>query len=115
MKSLLPALCLLFTLFPSHANETPESAATRIGETVQMIGKVVQVSESKKGAVFLNFGARYPNQVIYGYVSSLDVARMGGTQYLENLEGKTVELNGQVELYKGKPQIVLREATQITP
>ena len=92
----------------------PESAAAKIGETVEMVGEVVQVSNSKNGALFLNFGARYPNQVIYGYVSSLNVGRMGRTQYLESLEEKTVELKGQVELYKGKPQIGLRDPRQIT-
>ena len=40
-----------------------------------------------------------------------------GPQWLKDLEGKTVAITGTVELYKGKPEIVLptREDVNASP
>jgi hypothetical protein len=44
----------------------PEEAKDHIGENASVRGLVEQVSFSKKGNAFLNFGGRYPQQVFTG-------------------------------------------------
>ena len=46
----------------------PEEAKSHIGENVSVRGMVEQVSVSKKGHPFLNFGGNYPNQIFAGFV-----------------------------------------------
>jgi hypothetical protein len=57
----------------------PEEAKNHIGESVAVRGLVEQVSVSKKGHAFLNFGGHYPNQIFIGYVpaAGLGVVRAG--------------------------------------
>lgn len=62
---------------------------------------VAAVGRSKQGHIYLNFGDRFPNQTFSARVKSgleLEQAK----QY----EGKTVSVEGKIELYNGKPEIV---------
>ena len=43
-------------------------AAKHVGETATVADKVANVFESKAGNIFLNFGARYPNQVFTAFI-----------------------------------------------
>jgi hypothetical protein len=53
-------------------------------------GLVEQVSFSKKGNAFLNFGGRYPQQVFTGLVPAQNVAVVGGEKFLQSLAGNPV-------------------------
>ena len=61
----------------------PEEAKEHVGEkNASVRGLVEQVSVSKKGHAFLNFGGRYPNQVFTGFVPAEHVSAVGGEKYL---------------------------------
>ena len=85
-------------------------AAEHVGETMTVEGRVADVFTSNKGNTFLNFGARYPNQtfsaVIFVREASLFVN-------VHALDGKTVRVSGRITLYEGKPQIILKDASQL--
>ena len=91
----------------------PEEAKEHIGANVSVRGLVVQVSVSKKGHAFLNFGGNYPNQIFTGFVPAQNVANVGGEEFLRSLADHVATIRGKIELYKGKPEIVISSAAQI--
>jgi DNA/RNA endonuclease YhcR with UshA esterase domain len=88
---------------------TPQDASHYAGSSVTVEGVVSQVSRSG-GTTFINFGGRYPNHVFYAVILRSD---SGSFSNMQSLEGKQVAISGQIEFYKGKPQIVLRSPGQI--
>ena len=70
MKRLLLPIILLATTYCQAAPILPEEAKEHVGENVSVRGLVEQVSVSKKGHAFLNFGGRYPNQIFTGSAPS---------------------------------------------
>jgi hypothetical protein len=89
----------------------PDSEAGKhAGEEATITGKVVAVSKSGKGTIYLNFGDRFPRQVFSGVVLARDQEKVGDVQAYE---GKTVAITGRIELWEEKPQIVIRTPDQI--
>ncbi len=89
---------------------TDREAAAHVGETATVVGVVVSVHRSKAGNVFLNFGADYPNQVFSGAVLNPSDPKL---EHLEGLAGKRVAVKGVIQLYKGRPEIVIQQVGQI--
>jgi len=106
--TLFSFLVLLFVL-PCKAGEiTPAEAKSHIGQVVTVRGTVDQVKVSAK-AIFLDFGGRYPNQAFVVVTFNTAFADV-----LSAYEGKTISVNGKVELYRGKPEIILHSLAQIS-
>ena len=108
----LPSLIILATV-ACAAPVLPEEALAHVGEIGSVRGLVEQVSFSSKGNAFLNFGARYPRQTFTGFVPAKSVITAGGESFLRSLAGNPVTIIGRIELFKGRPEIVISEATQI--
>ena len=113
MKQLLAPIILLAAAYCQAAPILPEEAKNHVGENVSVRGMVEQVSVSKKGHAFLNFGGNYPNQIFTGFVPAQNVAKVGGEEFLRSLADNAVTVSGKIELYKGKPEIVISSAAQI--
>ena len=111
-KVTLLALIALFYSSVSSADQiTPNEAKAHIGKNVTVVGKVVQVSRSKGGTTFINFGGRFPNHSFYAVIFK------NRTSLFKNifaLEGETVGISGTISLYRGKPQIILVSPNQIS-
>jgi len=76
------------------------------GKTVQVAGKVYS-SKDIGSMVLVNLGAAYPNQM-------LTLAVKGKAKLLAaNIDGKTVTVTGQVIDYKGKPEIIVSDTSQL--
>jgi len=112
-KSLLWAV--LFGAFTSIAFGFPVSeAAKHVGESGIVTGTVSQVYVSKSGNVFLNFDGSYPNQVFSATIFKDHVSQFpGGAKDLQAMEGKEVTITGKIKEYKGKPEIIVSEPSQI--
>ena len=78
-----------------------------------MRGLAEQVSFSRKGHVILNLGGWYPRQVFTGFFRAQDVERVGGQGFLRSLAGNPLTISGKIELYKGRPEIVITSPAQI--
>src|SRR5438552_2328645 len=78
-----------------------ESACRRDGDVTDTVANVF---ESKAGNIFLNFGARYPNQVFTAFIPKDSADQFPNAK---ELDGRTVSITGKIVLYKGKPEIVL--------
>lgn len=89
---------------------SPSEAQNYVGQNVIVKGYVAQVSKSKGGNVFLNFEKKYPNQIFTAVVFKKNANKFSN---IEKYQGKTVEVSGFIQVYKGKPQIVLEEPSQI--
>ena len=92
-----------------------EDLASHIGDSVEVKGKIfgVKYLESARNApTFINVGGAYPNQlltvVIWGDVRK----KLGFVPEDKKFLGGMALVTGRVELYKGKPQIVITDPKQ---
>ncbi len=87
-------------------------ASAHVGETVTVRGVVDEVHTTGRGTTFLDLGGTYPDEAFTGVIFSEDVGAFPNAQ---SLEGRTVDISGPVQLYHGRPEIILRSATQLKP
>ncbi|HAW49660.1 TPA: hypothetical protein DCX16_01725 [bacterium] len=87
-------------------------AKNYLGKEVIVEGKVVDTHRSKKDVIFLNFEKPYPNQCFTAVIFSQNQHRFVSLPEKYYLY-KTVRIKGKIEEYKGKPQIILEDSTQI--
>jgi DNA/RNA endonuclease YhcR with UshA esterase domain len=59
---------------------------------------------------FIDLGGRYPNNAFTAVIFSQDAGKFPD---VGSLRGRTVEITGRVRLYKGRPEIILRAASQL--
>ena len=112
LKNIIGALVVvLLSISPAIAETiTPQEASDHIGSVEVVEGVVSQVSTSSGGTTFINFGGRYPNHVFYAVIFRKHADLFPG---IYDLQGKAVAVSGTVELYKGKPQIVVTSPDQV--
>lgn len=84
-----------------------------LGKELIVEGKVVDThSDLKSNTVFLNFEKAYPNQCFTGVIFGSDLYK-----FVQNPENyylnKTVRIMGEIKEYKGKPEIILKDPSQI--
>lgn len=99
LSTLAAAECVPFTKAGDH-----------IGETTCVSGKVVGVSYSKSGVFFLNFCQDYRGCSFSVVVFARDIRDVGDVRALE---GKEIEIRGKIKSYKGQPEIILRDRSQL--
>lgn len=87
-------------------------ASKYIGQEQTVTGKVVDGYKSKSNTVFLNFGGAYPNQCFVAVIFSSALANFPPNPQIF-YEGKTVKIKGVIKEYKGKPEIILNDQSQI--
>ena len=91
------------------ATYTATEAAKHVGEVATITDRVDGV-KSSKGNIFLDMGGKYPNQAFHAFIPSASAAQFSNPQ---QYEGKTVSVSGKIELYKGKPEIIVTNVSQI--
>ncbi len=89
---------------------SPQEASGNIGRHTEVAGVVSQVTQTSGGTTFINFGGRFPNHAFYAVIFKKNASAF---RNLNNLEGKSVGVAGTIELYKGKPQIIVTSPDQI--
>lgn len=89
---------------------SPPEAAHHVGQTITVEGVVAQVSKSRKGTTFINFGGRFPNQLFQVVIFNSDSHRFSN---IAALEGRAVAITGEIKMYNGTPEIILRYPSQI--
>jgi hypothetical protein len=112
------ALFFTFCLLLNSSFSQPVSAEASknyVGKTVTVVGKVVDgryLANSNRQPTLLNVDKPFPNQafsiVIYG-----DKRQSFGYKPEEMLLNKNVLVTGVVEMYNGKPQMIVNSPDQI--
>jgi len=96
---------------------TLEQAKDHVGDSVKLEGviygiKVFQDDDKKPTLSLINLGAQYPNQLltiaVYSSYKTQDVVFPD-----ERFNGGKAIVFGKIEMYKGKPQIVVRSPNQL--
>jgi len=93
---------------------SPVAAIEHVGEIVTVCGVVASAkfAETTRGQpTFLNLDKPYPNQVFTAVIWGSD---RGNFPYApESLASKKVCVSGQVQLYRGKPEIIVSAPSQV--
>jgi len=104
----LPFLILSTT---SAANCLPfREAGKHIGETRCITGKIVRVEQGTKGVHYLDFCEDYHGCPFVGVIFASDLKHIGDVR---QLEGKAVEIHGDVKEYDGRAEIIVSESWQL--
>lgn len=98
-STLATAKCIPFT-----------EADDKIGDQTCVTGKVVTVAQSKGGTFFLNFCEKYRDCPFTVVVFPSNLKDVGDVR---DLEGKTIEIYGKIQRWRGHGEIVLRDSRQL--
>ncbi len=93
---------------------TPEQAAKFIGQQKTICGTVASAHyalRSRGKPTFLNLDKPYPNQIFTAVIWGSDRGKF--KEPLEALSGKEICVTGKIKSFRGRPEIIVREPTQI--
>jgi micrococcal nuclease len=87
-------------------------AGNYYGKEMIVEGKIVSAYRSKTNTIFFNFEKPYPNQCFSAVIFSSDQYKFidSPEKYYSN---RTVRIRGEIKEYRGKPEIILKNPSQI--
>ena len=88
-------------------------AAKHIGENATVCGTVASAHyapRSRGQPTFLNLGHAYPNEDFTAVIWGEDRTKFSAP---EDLEGQQICVTGPITLYRGKPEVILHDASQL--
>lgn len=88
------------------------NAGNYIGQEKTVEGIVADGYKSKTNTVFLNFEKPYPNACFTAVIFSSDLINFPKNPQ-NYYEGKLIRAKGLIKEYKGKPEIILKDGSQI--
>lgn len=108
---------LLVAAAASADNTTvrPAEAGKFVGQQAQVCGIVASAtfaSGSRNQPTFLNLDKAYPNHVFTAVIWGNNRSKF--EEPPEELEGQRICVLGRIELYRGRPQIIVSSPAQIT-
>lgn len=92
----------------------PVDAAKHAGETATVCGLVSgakYAAQIRGGLTFIDFDKPYPDATFTAVIFPADRAKFGTPE--KGLAGKQVCVTGKIEMFRGKPQIVLTDPKQL--
>lgn len=113
--SLLFALSLSMAVMAQKSIKL-EDVGQHVGDSVILTGKVFggrYFANSEGAPTLLNIGAAYPNQLLTVVIRGAARKELAGAPE-KDLLNKEIRVSGKVELYKGKPQVVVYSASQVS-
>jgi DNA/RNA endonuclease YhcR with UshA esterase domain len=105
----------LWAFSTSAAPLNPEDAAGHIGETATVCGVVASAkfaAGSRSQPTFLDLGKAYPNAAFTAVIFGDDRRKFGTPE--TSLRGKRICVTGQIREYRGKPEIIVSDPSQLT-
>jgi DNA/RNA endonuclease YhcR with UshA esterase domain len=109
-------LVVMVAIAPALAQKplTAAEAKGHVGEQATVCGKVASTryAESSRGSpTFLNLDQPYPSPIFTLVIWGSDRAKFGDPETI--YRGKRVCVTGKISAYRGVPEIVMTEASQI--
>ena len=119
MRYLLSLLVCVVLTTAASAQTTikAEDIGKHVGDSVKICSKVFSAryfEQSKNSPALLNIGAAFPNQLFTVVIWS-EVRKQFETVPEELFLNKNICVTGKVELFKDKPQVVLRNGEACPP
>ena len=96
------------------ATISPEGAQAHAGETATVCGTVESAHfapRSRGQPTFLDFGRPYPNEMFTALIWGSERPKFGEPE--RTLQGKRICITGPIRLYRGKPEVILSNPSQI--
>jgi hypothetical protein len=115
VRAIVFGLVTLWSGFSSAASLTTDEVAHHVGETATVCGNVASAnyaSHSKGQPTFLNLDKAYPNQTFTAVIWGSDRTKFGTPE--SGLLGKQVCATGMIQLFRGRPEVVLHDPSQLT-
>lgn len=113
LQWVLAAVLTLAPVLARAATFGPDAAVDHIGENATVCGPVASAhyaSRSRGQPTFLDFGEPYPAETFIAVIWGDDRAKFGTP---ESWIGQRVCMTGTITRYRGRPEMVLREAGQV--
>jgi DNA/RNA endonuclease YhcR with UshA esterase domain len=88
----------------------PSDTKAYVGKPVTVQAAISDVHTARSGATFIDMGGEFPDNEFVAVIFADDAAKFPNAS---SLEGKTVTITGTVQMYQGKPEIVLKSASQL--
>ncbi len=88
----------------------PSETKAYVGKPVTVQAAISDVHTARSGATFIDMGGEFPDNEFVAVIFADDAAKFPDAS---SLEGKTVTITGTVQMYQGKPEIVLKSANQL--
>ena len=85
-------------------------AGLHTGENTCVEGRVLRVYTSRSGSTFLDFCQDYRTCPFGSVIFATDRSRFGN---LGALQGRKVEISGEITTYNGRAEIIIRDPKQI--
>jgi DNA/RNA endonuclease YhcR with UshA esterase domain len=87
------------------------AASSHVGQSVTVEGLVSEVHTARSGKeTFIDIGGAYPNQTFTAVIFERSAAVVGD---VSGLTGKTVDITGTIQMYEGKPEVIITSRDQI--
>jgi hypothetical protein len=93
----------------------PEEAVSHIGESATVCGVVASATyaaQAPTAPTFLDLGKPYPNQIFTAVIFGSDRPKFGMPEI--SMREKQVCVSGEIFLYQGKPEVILRDPKQLS-
>lgn len=103
------AVCSFVLSVNAQDTVSSKEAKDFIGQVKIVKGIVASVFVSNKNTVLINFDEVHPNATFVAVVKP----GTSGIDYSEIKKGTILTLSGMIEEYKGKPEIIINEQSQI--
>ena len=115
MRRAAIAIALLCSgLACAQASISVSEAKNHVGENVTVCGEVASAhyaTRSRGNPTFINLDKPYPNQVFTVVIWGNDRAKFGDPE--ARYSGKHICINGLITLYKGAPETVVHDPSQV--
>jgi hypothetical protein len=92
-----------------------EEAASHVGENATVCGLVASATyaaQAMAAPTFLDLGKPYPNQLFSAVILGSDRTKFGAPEL--SLREKHVCVTGEIFLFQGKPEIIMRDTRQLS-
>lgn len=111
MKRMLSALFAICLSAPAFAASIPAAdAVSHAGQPATVEGTVSEVFTSRRGDTFIDMGGTYPNEAFSGVIFADEAQVVGDVSGLRN---KIIRLTGTIQVYRGRPEIIVTSRQQI--
>lgn len=94
---------------PEIVSLKSKQTAKYIGKNAVVTGYIADVYKNEKVA-YLNFDAKFPKNSCAAVIFKDDFKKFGDVNRFKN---KNIEVSGIISEYNGKPQIILKSASQV--
>lgn len=113
IKHITTLLLLTFFSIAAFAQQKIELSdiSKHVGDSVAVVGKISGMRyfpDGKNAPTLVNIGGAFPNQLLTVVIYGDDRKNFKPTPE-EVLNGKLVEIKGKVELYRDRPQIIVKD------